>query len=326
LLYDSTLEDDLALKVHTYSTILDPVGITIGEYSNTKGLFVSSFEMNSISFISLEHEGHTRQMEAVTISGGSYDMDSDGSFDTASFAEPSRLTFDDQCNLLFVVCKKNRVIRVLNFNDETVKTLQTSQDEVLTFESSDQYQLNFPGFDIQGVAGDSLYVTATDMLYRVVVSGNDPFCDSIATAAALISYHSLPYYMQLNSYPTNSRIYSVLPDASRSLLYIAIGEGKNVILKLPMTAVYSNQYTQITKVVGNEGHTWSGLANMQNPPVAINGIAYEDSVTLAFPMHLQRDTATDSLFWTECYPYAGEFLLGSLTVRRIALQSGESES
>ena len=329
LLYDSDLEGDLALKVQTYSTILDPVGITVGEYSNTKGLFVSSFGTNSISFISLEHEEHTRQMEAMTISGGLYNIDTDGSFETASFAEPSRLTYDQQCHLLFVVCKKNRVIRVLNFNDQTVQTLQTDQDEVITFESGDQYQLNFPGFDIQSVAGDSLYVTDTSTLYRVVVSGHDPFCESIATAATLLRYQSLAYYMQLNDYPSNARIFSVLPDEASASLFVAIGEGKNLILKVPMDAVYSNHYSQIRKVVGNEGLSWNGLTNIQIPPVATNGVASvhsATSVTLAFPMHLQKDRGSNALLWTECYPYVGDFLLGSLTVRRLDLESGNKSA
>jgi hypothetical protein len=322
-LYDRAREDNLVLKVRTYSTIVDPVGISVGEYANSKGLFVSSFETNSISFISLQHEGHTQQqMEAVTISGGTYNIDSDGSFDTASFAEPSRLTFDDKCQLLFVVCKKNRVIRVLNFKNQSVQTLHTDQDTVLTFASSDQYQLNFPDFDIQSVAGDSLYVTDTTTLYRVVASDQEDYCDSIASSATLAPYYSLSHYMQIHEYPSNARIFSVLPDEARSFLYVAIGEGKNVILRIPMDAVYSNQYASIAKIVGNEGSSWSGLATTQTPPVATNGNAYQDITTLAFPMHLQMDRDTDSLFWTECYPYVGEFLLGSLTVRRLGLSTG----
>lgn len=322
-LYDAALEDDLALKVLTYSTIVDPVGITVGEYYGKKGLFVTSFEMHSIFFISLQHDGHTRKMEAVRVSGSSYNIDVDGTFETASYAQPSRLAYDQQCNLLFVACKKSRVIRVLNFRTRSVTTLQADQESVITFASSDQYQSNLPGLDIHSVAGNSLYVTDTTSLYRVVVSGTDPYCDSIATSAALIPYHSLAYYFSVHGYPDNSRITSVLPDQTRQVLFVAISEGKNVILKVPMASIYNNQFSDIVKLVGNEGLSWSGSTTTQFPPVATNGVAWQAEVTLAFPMHLQLNEPGSVLFWTECYPYAGEFLLGSLAVRRMSLSSGE---
>ena len=323
-LYDHSLDDTdiFALKVQTYSTLVDPVGITTGEYDNTKGLFVSSYQSNTISFISLEHNGYTKLMESNVISGGIYNMDTDGEIDTATYSEPTRLAYDHQCGLLFVACKGNKVIRVINFKDNLVSTLQTDQGDTITFSGSDQYQLSLPGFDIHSVDGDSLYVTDTTILQRVVTSSEEPYCESITSSAALISYHSLSYYMQLHEYPSNSRINSVLLDERRNVIYVAISEGKNVILKVPTSAIYSNQYGDISCLVGNEGLSWSGMTNTQFPPIATNGYASGGSVTLAFPMHLEMSGDSNTLFWTECFPYAGEFLLGSLAVRRIDLDDG----
>lgn len=328
ILYDDAHDDaQAALKVYTYSTIIDPVGITIGEYLGTRGLFVSSFETHAISFISLEHDGHTRQqMEAVTVSGGSYNIDSDGSFETASFAEPSRLTFDDKCNVLFVAGKKNRVIRMLNFSDETVKTIQSGESGVLVFDRNDQYQLSAPGFDVYSIASESLFVTDSSVLYRVGVNSDSSFCDHIATAATLVPYHSLSYYMYIHDYPSSARINSVVADEDTSFLYVAIAEGKNVILRVPVASVYSDQYSDIIKLVGREDSTWGGFGSGQIPPVANNGNAYQDSTTLAFPMHLQLDRSGAGggvLLWTECYPNVGEYMLGSLAVRRIYIATGE---
>lgn len=326
-LYDTARDDGQALKVYTYSTIVDPVGIAVGQYSDVKGLFVSSFETHAISFISLEHLGHTRkQMEPMTLSGGSYNIDSDGTFETASYAEPSRLSFDEKCNFLFVVCKKNRVIRVLNFTDETVKTLQSGQSEVLVFDRSDQYQLNLPGFDICSIAGESIFVTDTSTLYRVGVDGDNSFCNHIATAAVLTPYHSLSYYMYIHDYPSTARINSVVVDEDTSFLYVAISEGKNVILRVPISSVFSDQYSDVIKLVGREDSVWGGFGSAQIPPVANNGNAYQDMTALAFPMHLQLDrsgTGGGALLWTECYPNVGEYMLGSLAVRRIFVATGE---
>ena len=322
-LYDEEYYDhNMALMVHTYSTIQDPVGIVVGEYEHQKGLFVSSNAKSKIYFVSLDHGGHTRTMGATTVAGSTFSYDSDGDFDTATFSEPSRMTYDEQCQLLFVMSKKNRIIRVLDFRDHSVKTVRSNQDEAITFARTSLFEENFPSYDIQGVAGDSLYVAATSALYRVVVNGDEPYCDSITTAAALIPYHSLGSYLQMHNYPSNARIVSVLPDSSRSYLYVAISGGKNVILRVPMSSVYSNQYADIHKIVGNEGSSWNGIAATQNPPVAVNGFAYQDSVSVSFPMHLQKDDKSDTLYWTECYPYADSFLLGSLTVRRISLTTG----
>lgn len=324
-LYDHSIEDNLALKVHTYATMVDPVGIAVGEYLDVKGLFVSSYQMNAISFISLQHYGHTKEMETETISGGVYNIDSDGDINTASYAEPTRLSYDKECKMLFVACNRNKVIRVLNFKDNTVSTLQTDQNDIVTFESSGLYQLSLPGFDIQSVAGDSLYVTDMTQLHRVVSTAHESYCDSIASSAALITYHSLAYYMQLHEYPSNSRISSVVPVEGKNMLYVAISDGMNVILTVPTGAVYSNQHADISRLVGNAGLSWSGLTNTQYPPVATNGYAREGAVTLAFPMHLQLCGDGRTLWWTECFPYAGEFLLGSLAVRRIDIDSGMIE-
>lgn len=324
LLYESISDGQKAQRVLTYSRITDPVGLVVGDYEGVRGLFVSSFQTHSISFVSLEHGGHTRSVEAEVVVGGTYGVDYDGSFGEASLAEPSRMSFDSQCQILFVACKKNRVIRALDFNSRRVSTLQRKGGDKLTFSRHDQYQHDIPGFDVQSIEGDSIFISDLFSLTRVIVD-EAPYCEHIVEEAVIVEYHSLTFYMNLNDYPSNAVIHSILPDITRECIYVAISVGVNVVLKVPLSASYNNQYTEIEKLVGNDKVKWNGVTTSQLPPVAQNGNVHSknDNVTLAFPMHLQYDSRHNYLLWTECFPYVDDYFLGSLTVRRMSMSTGD---
>lgn len=320
-LYDLNLGGLLKDKVVTYSKLNDPVGVTAGVFQGDWGIFTSSFMSHSIYFISGRHAGSNELQYAQKISGGSDSIDLDGYFGHASYAEPSRLTYDDHCKYLFVGTRRSMKIRVMRMQHGDVKTCQSDGND-LSLGSPPQFT-EFPGIDVQSVEGEALYVTNSLQLFKISTADGHNYCDDIITSAVVTEYGSLTRYMEVHGYGESARIYSVAPDSDRSCLYVAIGDGKNVILKIPMSSTAARDYASIFKFVGDESVTWSGDTSLQNPPVAINGFAQSSNdVKLAFPMHMQYDSQHNYLYWSECYPFAGEFLLGSLAIRRLSLITG----
>jgi hypothetical protein len=321
-LYDLNLGGLLKDKVVTYSTLTDPVGITTGVFQGDWGVFASSFMTHSIYFISGQNAGSNELQRAQKISGGSDSIDLDGYFGHASYAEPSRLTYDDQCKYLFIGTRRSMRIRVMRMQHGDVKTLQSHDGTIVSLGTPPQFT-EFPGIDVQVVEGDALYTTNSKQLFKISTNEGSHFCDDIITAAVVTEYTSLTKYMEYHEYSDSARIYSVAPDNDRACLYVAIGDGKNVILKVPMASTIARNFASIIKFVGDESVTWGGDTSMQNPPVAMNGFAQTSSdVKLAFPMHIQYDGQHNYLYWSEGFPFAGEFLLGSLAVRRLSLING----
>mmetsp|Transcript_21573 Transcript_21573/g.31371 ORF Transcript_21573/g.31371 Transcript_21573/m.31371 type:complete len:692 (+) Transcript_21573:209-2284(+) len=325
-LYDLDLGGKLTDKVLTYSYLSDPVGIATGEYMGNSGIFVSSFLSHSIYFISISNSGHTADVvDPVKISGGEISVDRDGDVADASYAEPSRMVYDYSCNVLFVATRRAMSVRAVNFAFNEVTSLSDEDGEVISFGHPTQIS-EFPGMDVQAVDGDSLFVTNSRTLYRVSAPEGIPdegYCTNILESPLVVEYASLSTYMSMNGYSEDAYVYSAAPDQSRSCVYVAISSHKNVILKVPFEYSESDDYIHVSRVAGDEGATWLGDTSLQQPPVSINGYAQSSSVKLAFPMHMQYDNTNQYLYWSECYPYAGEFLLGSLAVRRLSLITGE---
>lgn len=321
-LYDDGLVRD---RVKTYAAITDPVGIVSGHYNGHRGLFVSSFVTHSIYFVSSEHEAHESPdtiENALRISGGSDSIDMDGSFRYASFAEPSRMAYDEHCKMLFVGTRRSMRIRVMRMDHGDVKTCSSEGGEDLSLGSPPQFT-EFPGMDVQSDEGRAVYVTNSQQLFKVSTADEHHFCEDIVDKAVVTEYTSLTKYMLMNNYGDRARVYSVAPDSSRGCLYVVISDEKNVILKIPMESVQGKDYTNIVKLVGDESKTWSGDTSQQNPPISVDGYAQSDTdVKLAFPMHLQFDDEHSLLYWSECFPFAGSFLLGSLAIRRMNLING----
>lgn len=323
-LYDLNIGGKIQDKVLTYSSMTDPVGIASGEYGGHHGLFVSSFRTHSIYFISTEDAGHSNSLVTPQrISGGSDSIDLDGSFGSASFAEPSRMVYDSTCKYLFVSSRRNMHIRVMRMQYHDVQTVMNEENSYLSLGVPSQFT-EFPAMDIQSIEGTSLFVTNTKLLYHLTTMDGHHFCDNIIDSPVVTPYYSLSKYMEVNGYnPDTSRLTSVAPDKDRNCLYVAIADNKNVIVKVPMEATLAREYTSIIKLVGVEQHTWGGDTSLQTPPIARNGYAQSgNDVKVTFPMHVQYDAHHDDLYWTECFPFAGDFLLGSLAVRRMNLLSG----
>jgi hypothetical protein len=329
ILYDLDIGGLITDSVLTYSTITDPVGIVVGQYRGYKGLFISSFFTHSIYFLSLDHQGHTKvTMEPVKISGGSDSIDLDGSLSSASYAEPSRMAFDHSCNYLFVATRRTLKIRLLKLGQGVVSTLQGEDGEDISYGQPSQYSL-FPGIDIQNIDNHYLFVAVGNKLYRLSSSNQEiSFCDSIGNSTALSEeYGSLTKYLEANNYGDNARVYSVAPDENRGYLYVAICDQKNVILKVPIDTVLARDFTLVVRLLGVASFSWFGDTSIQQPPISSNGYAQysgNSAVKLSFPMHLQYDQHNQYLYWSECFPYAGDFLLGSLAIRRLSLISGQS--
>lgn len=333
ILYDLNIGGLITDSVLTYSTVTDPVGIVIGQFHGYKGLFISSFFTHSIYFISLDHQGHTKTtMNPIKISGGSDSIDLDGSLTSASYAEPSRMAFDHTCNYLFVATRRTLKIRLLNLGQGIVTTLQSDGHDI-SYGTPSQYSI-FPGIDIQNIDNQYLFIAVGNKLYRIYSSlqqqqghqqqDSTSFCSNIATSAINEEYGSVSKYLEYNNYGDNARVYSVAPDKNRGYLYVAICDQRNLILKVPIDAVMARDYTSIIRLLGVDT-AWSGDTSIQQPPVSSNGYAQQtgnSAVKLAFPMHLQYDEDNQYLYWSECFPYAGDFLLGSLAIRRLSLISG----
>jgi hypothetical protein len=331
ILYDLDIGGLVTDSVLTYSTVTDPVGIVVGQYHGYKGLFISSFFTHSIYFLSLDHQGHTKvTMNPVKISGGTDSIDLDGSLSSASYAEPSRMAYDHTCNYLFVATRRTLKIRLLKLGQGVVSTLQGDDDVDISYGQPSQYSL-FPGIDIQNIDNRYLFVAVGSKLYRISSSSSTQsgeaasFCDSIGTSAVNEEYGSLSKYLEANNYGDNARVYSVAPDENRGYLYVAICDQKNVILKVPIDTVLARDFTLVVRLLGVESASWFGDTSLQQPPISSNGYAQysgNSAVKLSFPMHLQFDQHNQYLYWSECFPYAGDFLLGSLAIRRLSLITG----
>jgi hypothetical protein len=332
ILYDLNIGGLVTDSVLTYATLTDPVGIVVGQYQAVKGLFASSFFTHSIYFISLAQSGHTQMaISPVKISGGSDSVDLDGSLRSASYAEPSRMAYDSTCHYLFVTTRRTSKVRLVNLNQGSVTTLRTEDGQSeITYGQPSQYSL-FAGLDIQNIDNQYLFVTVGNQLYRLSPADTSvSFCDALSSSSpAMINeqYGSVSKYLEMNNYGANARVASVAPDSGRGVLYVAICDQKNVILKVPTDATSARDYLLVSRLLGVESFSWFGDTSTQQPPLSTNGYAQQSgnsAVKLSFPTHLQFDQHNQYLYWSEAFPYAGDFLLGSLAIRRLSLISGLS--
>lgn len=282
---------------------------------------MSSFFTHAIYFVKIEHLKRNEVATVIKIAGGLSATDEDGSFESANFADPSRLYYDSEIGTLFVSCRRSLKIRALNFDDESVSTLSLAADgSHVDFGDPIQYS-NFPGMDIQGIDNSALFVTEGKGLYKVASSTNR--FEDVVSHAVVTEYDSLANFLYQNGYSHDARIHSVCIDQSRQMLYVAVSNWLNLIIKVPMDSVSASSYQDVKKIVGSESEIWYGSTSNQYPPVAINGYVSQNNVRLSFPMHLVYDKWNDALYWCEAYPYAGDYMLGSLTIRRLSLFHGK---
>lgn len=298
--------------VSTLVTFHDPIGIEWGKYNGYDGVFVSSFSSHSIKFL---YEHNSRVVSANIISNSADNID--GSLSHGSVADPSRMFYDDTIHTLFVASRRDSTIRVIDLNSHTISTMQSQSQQIVDFGDPSQYS-EFPGMDVQGISGQGLFVSDTTSVYAI---GADNYRD-ISTSASISKYSSVTRFMEINNYQ-DMRIYSIAPDSNHHLLYISVSHSNNVILSVPISAYEGSHYIDVVQVAGSS-IAWSGSTDLQSPPRAEDG--YFNAASLAFPMHLRYHRSTNSLYWSEAYPYVGDYLLGSLAIRKMTLSSGYVET
>jgi hypothetical protein len=296
-----------------------PAGVAIGFFKNEYGTFVSSAAHDCIFFVDYYTKG-------VLLAAGMIDTPGivDGQLNFARFSDPTRMAYDLDFGRLYVADKKTGRVRILTFSDEKVTTMKTASGDIVTFAFGVQSGGVFPGMDVQ-IAGQNLFVTDTESLYKVTSSSG---LAGLANGAVVTKYESLTNYMALHSYPhtatQSSYVYSACPDIARGLLYVAISFSKNVILSIPISATASGAADKIKVLVGNEDKTYYMCHECGDAPSTVNGYFGADpgAVELSFPMHLRYSKLIDTLFVAETYPVFSDpaFLFGSQTIRRIDLR------
>jgi hypothetical protein len=304
--------------------ISNPSGVEMGNYKGVYGCFVSSSKLQAIYFIDATTNSHTLVAGTPYIGGSS-----DGQLLHSTFNGPTRMAYDSANLRLFVAERRSGQLRMLDFSSDQTKTLLSPEYSVIRFERTVQSSSIFPGLDVQ-ISGHVLFVVDTLKLYSVSSASGD--LKDITSGAVVSEYTSLTDYFNINGYPISatlrSCIYSVAPDEKRRVLYVAVSYAKNVILRVPMNI--AELYTAISVLAGDESVTYNGNTGGYTPPASINGNILDSpsTVRLAFPVHLRLVGDSSTLLFSEAYPTTvyGDFLFGSLTVRRISIDSGDVDT
>lgn len=298
--------------VETVVDIEDPVGVAYGVFNGKAGLFVSSFALHDVFFYTYDqlnkyspvhHDVKTR-----IVSGGELDINIDGSFDIASFADPSRMSYDADRHVLLVASRLSMTIREVDFDAETVSTLSDSSGVHLTFEINGVAQFSdFPGLDIQLSNSNLYFVANSKKIYKIIRNGG---------SYSKVEFESVNSYFEVKNYPYgSSNIYSVAADNRNQVLYIAVSEAKNVILSVPFDRTNKMEPSYVSVVTGREDHTWGGIGT--SFPSIVSG--KKDVTTLGMPMHIQYDPNDHLLLWSEGVPLMDDITVGSLMLRALDL-------
>lgn len=299
--------------VQTVAQIQDPVGVEYGLFNGQSGLFVSSFALHDVFFYSYDqlnrYTPNHHFTPAKIVSGGGLDTDIDGSFEVASFGDPSRMSFDLDSNILYVASRLSMRIRAVHFGSKTVSTISSDAGEPLEFSIYGVAQFSdFPGLDVQLSNPDLLFVASSKMVSRV-----DKTDDFVWRKT---DYASLNEYLMYKEYPySTSNIYSIAPDNRNKILYIAVSEARNVILSVPFERTNQLEPSYIKILAGLEDHTWGGIGT--SFPAIVSGKASE--TVLGMPMHLQYDATGNNLLWSEGVPVMDGIMTGSLMLRELDL-------
>lgn len=305
--------------VETVADIDDPVGVTYGSFEGKSGLFVSSFSLHDVFFFSSEQLSRYSPVHhfALTriVAGGYNNVNIDGSFDVASFADPSRMAYDHSESILYVASRLSMTVRSVNFGARMAGTLSDASGTPLDFSlaGASQYS-DFPGMDVQFSNSDLLFVTNSKQVFKVVRSQN---------SFVKTEYESLSNYLQYKKYPYSTcNIYSIAPDNRNKILYVTVSEAKNVILGVPFDRLNRLEPSYVTLVTGREDYTWSGIGT-SFPSIVSGG---KDETVLGMPMHLQYDATDNLLLWSEGVPLMDGIMTGSLMIRVAALGDSNKTS
>lgn len=304
--------------------ISNPSGVEMGYYKGKYGCFVTSPKLQAIYFVDITTYTHALVAGTPYISGSF-----DGQLLHSTFEGPTRMAYDATNLRLFVTERKSGLVRVLDFVSDQTKALVSPDNSIIRFERTVQSSSIFPGLDIQ-ISGSNLFVVDTLKLYSISSASSN--LNDISNGAVVKEYTSLTDYFNMNAYPISatlrSCIYSVAPDEKRKVLYVGVSYAKNVILRVPMNI--AEPYTSISVLAGDDSVTYHGNTGGYSPPTSNNGNIYDtpSSVRLAFPVHVRLVGDTSTLLFAEAYPTTdfGDFLFGSLTIRRLDIESGNVDT
>jgi hypothetical protein len=322
--YDLFLTGNKSVSVSTIArSFSTPVGITVGLFRNTPGLFVTSYKNNTINFIPTTNGcEQLGRCIPIVVAGTGADGTSDGAFTSASFSDPSRLLFSSDLGVLFVTDRVNGIIRYLNFASSTVGTVNKLDGTPIKL-NSNTLSDSSPELDILQFDG-TIYLSDTRFVYNLTANGGlDKLLDD---GGILKRFENLRTWQIANNYDLGfARIFitSITVNTKQRVLYVAYSFARSALVSVPLPGSSS---TDIKLVIGD-----SFLYNVpqQYPRPrdgSITGIPVILFGYMTFPMDMHYDASDDVLYWTEVWSHLSggtrQGALGSVGVRRLFLSTG----
>ena len=324
-LYDLNLPDKKSVNVTTIVRNLNtPVGIACGKFKGKTGVFVSSYGTSTINFVTTnlacERSGNCA-MEWVAGKGVS--GVTDGAFNVATFADPSRMVYVESLNTLIVTDRANGYVRYLDFNSQVVGTVMKATGGRVSLLGSAVSDSN-PELDIK-VNGEYIYVSDSQNVYNI--TGDDGTLSRAFSYAVQRRYTALKNWQLANDYDITTRkvfVSSIAINNQNKVMYVAYTFARSAIVVTPLEPTSSASITILSSdgVVYNIPQTYPRPRNGNLFSAKVSGFAL-----VTFPMHLHYDPDDNVLYWVEVYSHlsAGTSVgaLGAVAVRRLKFSSNE---
>lgn len=328
-LYDFNLPDNKIVNVSTIIRGVNrPVGIATGYFNNKAGIFVTSFVTSDIRFIettaACEFAGNC---QSILVAGTGLSGFKNGSLETATFSDPSRMVYIEEHNILVITDRANGYIRYINFDSDFVGTMVKSNGEKVTILANTRPD-NQPGTDIK-YYNNYLYVTDGINVYNITGKNSD--IKQSFNSAIIKKYDTLRKWQVNNDYDSSNRkiyITSIEINSNRNVLYVSYTQSRSALVILPINCQNSNQIT----ILYSDGILWdSDKIFTVGYPKPRNGNLYSASVTgyalVTYPMHMYYDNKNDILYWTEIYSQLSSGTsvgaLGAVALKRLKFLTNE---
>jgi hypothetical protein len=311
----------------SYKGIPFVYGTVYGSYEGMNGLFISTFRPPAVYFMNTQNQcEETFTCTLVKLVGTSVAGIDDGNFygfggSQASISDPSRMAYSAELNVVFVMDRSSGIIRILHLNSHTVTSVRTNG--LLVQVHGSQLPDNNPELDIK-INGQYLYVSDSSWVYNI--TGADGTLAGILTNAIMTPYSALKQWQLMHNYDKSlNKIYltSIAINAGIQMIYASYTYKREAIIMFPIELVDSSQ----VQILTTDGILW-------NPALSVPLIEPEGNLLsvlpsgysfVGFPMHMQYDAGTNSLYFTEVFAHfsQGTVLgaLGSVAIRRINLDS-----
>jgi hypothetical protein len=311
------------VNVSTAYSLAGAYAVEVGMFNGTAGVFVTVDA--TLKFIS-GLDTDLQSAPIVNVVGSALKSSLDGDFASAEFESLGRMVYNASADVLFVCDDESSIIRIVDFSSQEVSTVSSSDNSSLVFlhpfsvYSFYGYGGRFPGMGLAS-AGAYLYVTDRLQVYNLTRDGSS----SSSSHYVRQTYTTLSEYMSVHSWPSRSLVLGIAVDEARGMIYAAVSFAVNVLLQMPMQA---SHHSEITVLAGDSSLFYEGNGASLTTPYALDG--YGTSALLAFPSSLSYDVSSDALFFTEAFTEFSfpsvDSLVGSLSVRRYSLSSGELRS